>query len=32
MKIVDTCTKQKLPNGQYLTRVSFIEMNKGQTP
>jgi biopolymer transport protein ExbD len=32
MKIVDTCTRQKLPNGQLLTRVSFIELNKGGTP
>jgi len=32
MKIVDVCTKQKLPNGQLLQRVSFIEMGKGANP
>jgi biopolymer transport protein ExbD len=28
MKIVDVCTKQTLPNGERLQRVSFIELKK----
>jgi hypothetical protein len=32
MKIVDVCTKQKLPDGKLLTRVSFIELNPGANP
>jgi biopolymer transport protein ExbD len=29
MKIVDVCTRQKLPNGSLMQRVSFIEMKAG---
>jgi hypothetical protein len=25
MRIIDTCTKQKLPNGEPLTKLSFVE-------
>lgn len=32
MKIVDVCTRQKLPDGKLLTRVSFIELNPGAAP
>jgi biopolymer transport protein ExbD len=33
MKIVDVCTKQKLPNGQPMQRISFIEMkSQAQKP
>lgn len=32
MKLVDLCTKQKLPNGELLQRISFIEMPEGANP
>ncbi len=32
MKLVDLCTKQKLPDGKLLQRISFIEMPEGATP
>ncbi len=32
MKLVDLCTKQKLPDGKLLQRISFIEMPEGAMP
>ncbi len=32
MKLVDLCTKQKLPDGKLLQRISFIEMPEGAAP
>ncbi len=32
MKLVDLCTKQKLPNGELLQRISFIELPEGAAP
>ena len=26
MKIIDVCTRQTLPNGQKLTKLSFVEL------
>jgi biopolymer transport protein ExbD len=28
MKVVDICTRQKKPDGTFMTKVSFVEMNK----
>jgi biopolymer transport protein ExbD len=30
MGVVDVCTRQKLPNGQKLTKLSFVELNDAQ--
>lgn len=32
MKLVDLCTKQKLPDGKLMQRISFIEMPEGAMP
>lgn len=32
MKVVDVCTKQKLPNGELLQRISFVEIPEGTAP
>ncbi len=32
MKLVDLCTKQKLPNDKFLQRISFVELPEGVTP
>ena len=32
MGVVDVCTRQKLPNGQKLTKLSFVELSETQTP
>jgi biopolymer transport protein ExbD len=32
MGVVDVCTRQKLPNGQKLTKLSFVELNDVQAP
>jgi biopolymer transport protein ExbD len=32
MKIVDVCTKQKLPSGEMLQRISFVEIPEGTAP
>ncbi len=32
MKVVDVCTKQKLANGEKLTKLSFVELPDGATP
>lgn len=32
MKIVDVCTKQKLPSGEMLQRISFVEIPEGAAP
>ena len=29
MKIIDVCTRQKLPNGESLTKLSFVELPEG---
>lgn len=29
MKIIDVCTRQKLPNGSLLSKISFAELNEG---
>ena len=31
MGVVDVCTRQKLPSGQKLTKLSFVELNDVQT-
>ncbi len=30
MGVVDVCTRQKLPNGQKLTKLSFVELPEGE--
>ena len=32
MKIVDVCTKQTLPNGEKLTKLSFVELPADAQP
>lgn len=32
MKVVDVCTKQTLPNGERLTKLSFVELPAGAQP
>ena len=32
MKVVDVCTKQTLPSGEKLTKLSFIELPEGAAP
>jgi biopolymer transport protein ExbD len=32
MGVVDVCTRQKLPSGQKLTKLSFVELPDAQTP
>ncbi len=32
MSVVDVCTRQKLPNGQKLTRLSFVELADSTAP
>jgi len=29
MKVVDVCTRQKLPNGEKLSKLSFVEAPGG---
>lgn len=29
MKLIDVCTRQKLPNGEQLTKLSFVELPEG---
>ena len=30
MKLIDICTRQKLPNGDSLTKLSFVELSDGE--
>jgi hypothetical protein len=32
MKVVDVCTRQTLPNGEKLTKLSFVELPAGAAP
>jgi hypothetical protein len=27
MKVIDVCTRQKLPNGKKLSKLSFVELS-----
>ncbi len=30
MRVIDVCTRQKLPTGEQLTKLSFVELPEGQ--